>query len=144
MNQRSQSESAASSLKLIVDNVGAIARDKLVRTESVGGSKASLNHFLSRLSSTEVKAIHCIVQIGRTPSWLRDSKSIQSLYQNLNEIVPEERIRKTYIDFLVSKIDRLPTYIASCLDLCEELALEPFDELGNLVYEDIPHELSSN
>ena len=86
VNHESQSESPASSLKMIVDNVEAIARDTVSKTEPAKGSKASLRHLLSRLSIAEVKAVHCIVQAGRTPSWLRDSSSIESLYHNLNEI----------------------------------------------------------
>lgn len=139
-----QSESAAASLKMIVDNVIAIARDTVSKTEPAEGSKASLRHLLSQLSIAEVKAVHCIVQAGRTPSWLRDSSSIESLYHNLNRIQPEGRIRQVYIDFLVSKIDLLPNYIASYLDLCGELRIEPFNELGALVYDDIPGELSSH
>ena len=139
VNHESQSESPASSLKMIVDNVEAIARDTVSKTEPAKGSKASLRHLLSRLSIAEVKAVHCIVQAGRTPSWLRDSSSIESLYHNLNEIQSEERIRQIYMDFLTSRIDLLPAYIASYSEICGERHLDPFDELGALVQEENAH-----
>ncbi|WP_297797010.1 hypothetical protein [uncultured Marinobacter sp.] len=143
VNHQSQSESAAASLKMIVDSVEAIARDKVSETEPAGGSKASLRHLLNQLSISEVKAVHFIVQSGRTPSWLRDSSSIESLYLDLNGVESEERNRQVYVDFLVSKIDRLPAYIASYSEICGERHLDPFDELGALVQEERAHSRSS-
>lgn len=143
MSHDIQSESAAASLKMIVDSVEAIAKDTVSKTEPAGGSKASLRHLLNQLSISEVKAVHLIVQAGRTPSWLRDSSSIESLYHNLNGIQSEERIRQIYTDFLTSKIDLLPAYIASYSEICGERHLDPFDELGALVQEENAHSRSS-
>jgi|TARA_R100000501_G_C2627700_1_gene121666 hypothetical protein len=140
----SQSGSAAASLKMIIDSVEAIAKDTFNETETTGGSKASLRHFLNQLSISEVKAVHFIIQAGRTPSWLRGSSSIESLYLDLNGIESEERNRQIYIDFLVSTIDRLPTYIASYSEICGERYLDPFDELGALVQKDSAHSRSSD
>lgn len=139
MNHHSSSESATASLKMTVESVEAIATD----TKQAGSSTATLRNFLSQLSSPEVKAIHFIVQAGRTRSWLKESDSIESLYHNLNGIQSEERGRQIYIDFLTSKIDRLPAYIASYSKICGEQHLKPFDELGALVQEERTHSRSS-
>lgn len=135
MNHNSQTGPATPSpLRMIVDSLQATTPRM---TEQPDGSKGRLVNSLDELSFPEVKALYFIIQTGRTPSWLRESDSIRSLYENLCGIAPVTRGMQNCIDFILSVIDNLQIYIARYFGICNELRLDPFNDLEILVQEEI-------
>lgn len=108
---------------MIADSVEGIVRDTGSKTERERDSTASLRHFLDQLSFPEVKAIYVIVQAGRNPSWLAETRSIGPLYVNLSRIRPANEGQQSCIDFLLPKTDNLQTYIARCTETCTNYGL---------------------
>lgn len=138
MNHNSQSESATASLKIIVDRVDAIARNTV--SESARDATASLRNFLEQLSFPEVKATYVIIQAGRNPSWLEETHAIEPLYVNLSGIRPANEGKQSCIDFLLPKTDQLQSDIARYIETCNQLRLDPFNELALLIRDETAQE----
>ncbi len=136
LNHESQSESAAASLKIIVESVEAIVSE----TGRDRDPTVNLNHFLDQLSVPEVKAIYVISQAGRNPSWLEENSSIGPLYLNLTEIRPANEGKQGFINFILTNTDNLRNYIARYVEVCNRLSLNPFEELGILIQNEIAQE----
>ena len=136
MNHKSQAESATASLKIIVESVEDIVSE-------TGGDRdptMNLNHFLDQLSLPEVKAVYVISQAGRNPSWLEEASSISPLYLNLTEIRPANEGKQGFVNFILTNTDNLRNYIARYLEACNRMGLDPFEELGILIQNEMVQE----
>jgi hypothetical protein len=110
----------------------------------VSYSTASLRHFLEQLSFPEVKAIYVIIQGGRNPSWLAETRSVVPLYVNLSGIRPANEGKQSCIYFLLPKTNYLQAYIARYIETCNKLRFDPFEGLGLLIQDEIVQEHCSN
>ncbi|BES70878.1 hypothetical protein RE428_18960 [Marinobacter nanhaiticus D15-8W] len=136
MNHKSQAESATTSLKIIVESVEAIVSE----TGRDSDPTVNLNHFLDQLTLPEVKAIYVISQAGRNPSWLEETSSIGPLYLNLTEIRPANEGKQGFMNFILTNTDDLRTYIDRYLETCSRLSLDPFEEIGILIQNEMAQE----
>ena len=136
MNHKSQAESATASLKIIVESVEAIVSE----TGRDRDPTVNLNHFLDQLSLPEVKAIYVISQAGRNPSWLEESSSIGPLYLNLTEIRPANEGKQGFINFILTNTHNLRNYSDRYLETCSRLSLDPFEEIGILIQNEMAQE----
>ncbi|GHD50920.1 MAG TPA: hypothetical protein DHU56_17235 [Marinobacter sp.] len=136
MNHKSRAESATASLKIIVERVEAIVSE----TGRDRDPTVNLNHFLDQLSLPEVKAIYVISQAGRNPSWLEETSSIGPLYVNLTEIRPANEGKQGFINFISTNTHNLRNYIDRYLETCSRLSLDPFEEIGILIQNEMAQE----
>lgn len=82
-------------------------------------------HFLEQLNLRELKQLHVMAQVGRTPSWLRDSHSLKTVYEDLEFTQPWTGDKSSYINYFLGTAHNLPNYFASCEKLCSELGIDP-------------------
>lgn len=125
---------------MIVEGVEAIVRDTVSGTRRERDPAAYLNHFLDQLSLPEVKAVYVITQAGRNPSWLTETRSIGPLYLNLGGIRPANKGKQGFIDFLLNMTDNLRNYIDRYVETCNRLSIDPFEELGILIQNEMAQE----
>ncbi len=136
MNHKSQAESATASLKIIVESVEAIVSE----TGRDRDPTVNLNHFLDQLTLPEVKAIYVISQAGRNPSWIEETSSIGPLYLNLTEIRPANEGKQGFMNFILTNTDGLRNYIDRYIETCSRLRLDPFEEIGILIQNEMAQE----
>jgi len=136
VNHKSQAESATASLKIIVESVEAIVSE----TGRDRDPTVNLNHFLDQLTLPEVKAIYVISQAGRNPSWIEETSSIGPLYLNLTEIRPANEGKQGFMNFILTNTDGLRNYIDRYIETCSRLRLDPFEEIGILIQNEMAQE----
>lgn len=134
MSQISQTKSAAVSLERLVESVEAIVGNRMGGTKEEKDTAPHLHQFLSQLSAPDVKAVYFIIQAGRNSSWLEESSSIPSLYENLCGIRPASEGKQSCIDFLLPKIDHIQTYITRYFYVCNRLGIDPLTDLEYLTH----------